>query len=353
VQLQPADLELARAYQSQVPFETLTGEQLRRMGEHAQRLHLFVTSYPVAHNAISFAVVAFLVLTDIGILLLLPAIVAARMEGAWWITVAVAVVAGSLHSLVIYSMVVFSLHEGAAHNRIFTPRGAVTRAMAALANNLCRLGSADPVYYANNHRSHHSKFGTEEDGEFLNFVPAKRYWPTLLPFAMFINYNDFVVHRPMFITRALLRSMAVSFTYHVVIGLAMWALYGFWFTVIALMLVTPHVGFFVDRLRHYSEHNLMPLDHKNGARSFGLGFWGLLIGGGPWGQPCHLIHHMFPVVPWYGQLILHRKLKALLTPRQREQFLLRPVIGFPLVCFRLLRESQRFADSVAHEASAG
>ena len=265
--------------------------------------------------------------------------------------VAGAVVVGSLHSLLIYSMMVYSLHEGAAHKRIFRPRGPVTRAFAMWANNLCRLGAADPVYYSKNHFSHHSQFGTAEDGEFLNFVSSRRYWPTMLPFAMFLNYSDFVVHRPLFITKALLRSMAVSLVYHGIYAGAMLALYGAAFPFIALMVVTPHVGFFVDRLRHFSEHNLMPLDHRNGARSFGLGFWGMLIGGGPWGQPCHLIHHMFPAVPWYAQLMLHRKLKPVLTGRQREQFLLRPVIGFPLLYFRLLREPHRFAESAAHAAT--
>jgi fatty acid desaturase len=124
------------------------------------------------------------------------------------------------------------------------------------------------------------------------------------------------------------------------------------FTFVALVLVTPHVGFLVDRLRHFTEHNLMPLDHRNGARSFGLGFWGMLVGGGPWGQPCHLIHHLFPAVPWYAQLILHHKLKSLLTDRQRGQFLLRPVVGFPLMYYRLLGEPRRFADS-AHRNPTG
>jgi len=31
--------------------------------------------------------------------------------------------------------------------------------------------------------SHHAKFGTDDDGEFLNFVMPRRYWLTLLPFA--------------------------------------------------------------------------------------------------------------------------------------------------------------------------
>ena len=104
----------------------------------------------------------------------------------------------------------------------------------------------------------------------------------------------------------------------------------------------PHVGFYLDRLRQYTEHNLMPLDNKDGSRSFGLGFWGMLIGGGPWGSPCHWEHHLVASLPWYQQLILHRDLKRILTPAQRKQYLIEPVIGYPRLLWRLLREPSRF-----------
>jgi len=29
----------------------------------------------------------------------------------------------------------------------------------------------------------------------------------------------------------------------------------------------------LDRLRQFTEHNLMPLENKDGSRSFGFGFW--------------------------------------------------------------------------------
>jgi len=87
----------------------------------------------------------------------------------------------------------------------------------------------------------------------------------------------------------------------------------------------------------------MPLDNKNGSRSFGMGFWGLLVGGGPWGSPCHWEHHLVPSLPWYQQLILHRDVVRLLTPAQRRQFLITPVIGFPKLWWQLIRESRRFA----------
>jgi hypothetical protein len=105
----------------------------------------------------------------------------------------------------------------------------------------------------------------------------------------------------------------------------------------------PHVGFWTDRLRQFTEHNLMPLENSSGSRSFGIGFWGLLIGGGPWGQPCHLVHHLVPSIPWYQQLLLHRYLVTQLTPRQRAQFLVRPFVGYPLLLWGIVRESRTFS----------
>jgi fatty acid desaturase len=107
----------------------------------------------------------------------------------------------------------------------------------------------------------------------------------------------------------------------------------------------PHVGFLCDRVRQFTEHNLMPLDNKNGSRSFGWGFWGMLVGGGPWGSPCHWEHHLVPSLPWYEQLVLHRHLARLLTPKQRQQFLLEPVVGFPKLWWKLVRETRQFAET--------
>ena len=45
-----------------------------------------------------------------------------------------------------------------------------------------------------------------------------------------------------------------------------------------------------------------------------------------------------PSIPWYQQLYLHFYVKRLMTPQQREQFMLTPVVGFPLMWWRVLRE---------------
>jgi fatty acid desaturase len=176
-------------------------------------------------------------------------------------------------------------------------------------------------------------------------VRPRRYWLTLLPLATDINYSDFVAHRPLAMTRDRLLSNLWAIPYHGAYVWYAWTHFGALFTVLAYLVVLPHIGFPVDRLRQFTEHNLMPLENRNGARSFGLGFWGLLVGGGPWGQPCHLEHHLVPSIPWYQQAILHRYVVSVLTPRQRRQFLLTPVVGFPRLWWRTIRQLDRFAAS--------
>jgi fatty acid desaturase len=73
----------------------------------------------------------------------------------------------------------------------------------------------------------------------------------------------------------------------------------------------------------------------------------LLIGGGPWGSPCHWEHHLVASLPWYQQLILHQALKRTLTPAQRAQYLLKPVVGYPMLLWRIWRETYRFERAAA------
>jgi fatty acid desaturase len=170
-----------------------------------------------------------------------------------------------------------------------------------------------------------------------------RLWKSLLPLASFFNFSDFIIHRPLDYTRSRAITAVVSVLYHGVYGYFTYRRFGLMFTLITMAVFVPHVGFYLDRARQFMEHNLMPLDNRNGARSFGIGFWGLLIGGGPWGQPCHWVHHLAPSIPWYQQIALHRHIRRLLTKRQREQFLLTPVIGFPRLLWRTLRDANAFA----------
>jgi fatty acid desaturase len=217
---------------------------------------------------------------------------------------------------------------------------------------MCRLAAAEPEFYSECHMMHHAKFGTEDDSEFLNFIFPRRLWLSFLPLAGFFNYTDFFVHR----TPAYTRSSATSgFFAAIYNGLYLFMLYHFFgllFTVIVALLM-PHISFYLDRMRQFTEHNLMPLESNSGARSMGVGFWGLLVGGGPWGQPCHLAHHIVASIPWYQQIILHRHILDLLTETQRKQFLLRPVVGFPALLWDILRKSNHFSRASAARVHAG
>jgi fatty acid desaturase len=256
--------------------------------------------------------------------------------------VVAAIISGSLHSWFIYSVGIYSLHEGAAHKLIFPSKGRLSQAAQFLAANLCRLSATDPDYYAACHMAHHAKFGTEQDSEFLNFVRPRRFWLTLLPLASFVNYSDFVAHRPLHYTRGRVISALIGVLYNGIYAYLIFRRFGGLFALIVLAL-TPHLGFYMDRMRQFTEHNLMPLENKSGTRSFGAGFFALLIGGGPWGQPCHMAHHLVASIPWYQQIALHRFIVNLLTEKQKQQFLLPPGLGFPRLLWRVVREANAFS----------
>jgi fatty acid desaturase len=244
------------------------------------------------------------------------------------------------------------LHEGAAHHLIFPGAGPLSRAASFLSTNMCRLSAAEPEHYSECHMAHHAKFGTEHDSEFLNFIFPRRLWLNFLPLGSFFNYSDFFVHRTPAYTRSSATSGLVGGLYNGLYLFMLYRFFGLLFTVIVI-LIMPHIGFYVDRMRQFTEHNLMPLENNSGARSLGVGMWGLVVGGGPWGQPCHLAHHLVASIPWYQQIILHRHIVGLLTETQRKQFLLKPIVGFPALLWDILREQNRFSRATAARVLAG
>ena len=84
-----------------------------------------------------------------------------------------------------------------------------------------------------------------------------------------------------------------------------------------------------------------------------MAFGGCWLAAVPWGQPCHLAHHMVASIPWYQQIILHRHIVGLLTETQRKQFLLKPIVGFPALLWGILRESNQFTRASAARVLAG
>lgn len=344
MKIHPEELVLARAYDRSRVFEELSPDQMHLIMERGRVLFKWYKAHPATHNFINGCVLAFVLVADGWVLLGLPRLFLAptQQNGLGWLLLA-SMLAGSMHSWLLYSVAVFSLHEGAAHNSVFSGTGALAKAAQVLSRNICRIAQAEPESYSACHMAHHSKFGTEEDSEFLNFVLPRRYWMTFWPLATFINFTDFVAHRPLRFTRSRILSDGVGVLYNGAYAYLLYRSFGLAFTLLTMLVFVPHVGFYMDRLRQFTEHNLMPLENRNGARSFGVGFWGLLLGGGPWGQPCHLVHHLVASIPWYQQIVLHRYMKTLLTERQREQFLLTPVIGFPKLLWRIVRDADAFA----------
>jgi fatty acid desaturase len=352
------ELDLARAYEQRMSFEGLSKDQMKLIMDRGRELYHWFKNHQGIHSLINLAVLLFIFSADYLILMRLPRffIPAGAGSASTLRMILAALVIGSLHSWLMYSLIVFSMHEGAAHKIVFPHDDPVSKVLNNVARNLCRLAAGEPYYYSEHHMSHHAKFGTEQDGEFLNYVTPRRYWLTLLPYANIFNYSDFVVHRPPHYTRSRVVSAFVGLAYNAGYGYFMARSYGWKFAIISIALFVPHVGFYLDRLRQYTEHNLMPLDNKDGSRSFGLGFWGMLIGGGPWGSPCHWEHHLVASLPWYQQLQLHRFVVRVLTPRQRQQYLLQPVIGYPKLLWRLWREPARFRRQLSNSrmtSSAG
>ena len=273
--LHPEELDLARAYTDNGTFEGLTAAQLQQIRDRARTLHRWFKTHPLTHSAISIAVLIFLFTADYWILLQLPRVFLG--DGPTPATSAIVVaglVAGSLHS---YLLVLAGLLHDA---RRLLAQGAVPdehapRTGGALRRAAICAGSRRPSrsIFAKYHLPHHLKFGTEEDGEFLNFVVPRRYWLSLLPLAAITNFNDFVIHRPPAYTRSRLVSVAMALTYNGVYAYLMYRAFGGLLAFIVMALL-PHVGFYLDRLRQFTEHNLMPLENENGARSLGSGILG-------------------------------------------------------------------------------
>ncbi len=337
------ELTLARAYEDCHRFEPLSDAQMNAIMMRGRSLFHWFKAHPRIHNAINLGVLALLFGADYFALVHLPGyFLPPETPTTWGRVLLASAVTGTLHSYLLYSLSVLSLHEGAAHRIVFVGKGWLVRQAQAVSAHLCRIGGGEPNHYASRHMAHHAKFGTEEDAEFLNFVIPRRYFLTFLPMAALINFSDFIIHRPARYTRGRSISTVVAAAYNGPYAYWIFVTYGPVVTLLIMLVFLPHVGFYLDRLRQFTEHNLMPLDNRNGSRSFGIGFWGLLVGGGPWGSPCHWEHHLVPSLPWYQQIALHRYVTRLLTPRQRQQFLIAPVIGFPLLWWRLISDLNAF-----------
>lgn len=229
-------------------------------------------------------------------------------------SIAFALVFGVAHGFLGYSYVVYTLHLGAGH-RLFG-EGWLRR----LAFHSSRLLFADPLQYREAHLRHHRSLGQKEDGAFTHYVLPARIIKSMLPGAGVLFPNDYKIHHGETYTLSRLQSDLIGLSF---LGFEVWIVspYHAWYwTVLALAFVAPWIGSILDRTRESIEHQLMPSDNQYGTREFGMNFWGLLWGGGPWGQPCHFSHHFAPDLNWLDQIRLHRYFRKTLRPEMLEYF---------------------------------
>ena len=334
------EIQAARLFSRECAIPRLTKLQLARWKEEARSRQSWIDARPGLHNAINTTLFAVLLAADVASWWLLSRWTGLHSPSSlrFWLGAALL---GLLHGWLLYNITSVSLHEGAGHGRLIHGRKRIAGTLRRLLNNLCRLGYADPEFYRGRHPSHHAKLGTEEDGAFTHLVRPGRVILSLLPFAGVLSFNDYRIHvgGPYSRSRAVSDLLGTAWLGAGVVVAAnltswLWAL-------LVFAVLAPWATFTFDRLRETTDHALLPTDCMDAARSLGLGFWGWLLGPGPWGQCSHLVHHLFPALPWYQQALMHPRVARDLTVEQRRHYLVTPVIGFPLLFARVLRESGR------------
>jgi len=322
-------------HEQSAQFPSITSAQLDRIKTISDRYRQWFLGHPLIHNCINLILILAIFAADFWLLTQVPENLPA--ERSLLLDVAWAIPIGLLHGWIMCGMVTFSVHEGASHNLIFQGNSKGIRWLQKISANMCRLSMVDPEYYAEGHKSHHHHFGTDKDGSFSNFVRVKRLVLSLIPASALMSYSDFFPWRPLEKTKSKSRSMVMGKLYMVGYAIYMVPNFGGIFTLVTLLMVGAWSSCILDRLREAAEHLFMPLDKTNGTRQLGLGFWGLLLGGSFWGQPCHLSHHLAPGLPWYFQVRLHFDLKRIFTKQQKTAFFLKPFTGYPKLFMHFLK----------------
>jgi hypothetical protein len=297
---------------------TLTPLQLKLIDQKSKDLLKQTLSHPHLHNLLGILLIAFLLFVDI---------YSATLKGPTGL-----IILGLVHGYILYALTVYTMHEGAGHKRIIIGN----RPLALLANNVSRLFFADPLFYQQNHPSHHQCLGTKDDKAFTQLVLPQRILKSFLPGAGLLKFNDYKIHTGDEWTNSKILSLVLGLSYtSFLIFLSTQPLVPL---IIILLIVSPWIGMTLDRLRESSEHLLVVSQDLPEARELGNTFWGYLIGGGPWGQPCHLSHHIAPALPWYQQLRLSHTLKNILTPEQKAYFFVNDgILEYPKLFIKLMK----------------
>lgn len=221
-----------------------------------------------------------------------------------------------VHGFILYSLTIYTMHEGAGHKRIIIGN----QVLSFLVNNVSRLCFADPKNYQEVHPSHHQQLGTEADQAFTQMVEPKRILISFLPGAGLLGFTDYKIHEGYTWTKSKIISLITGLTYSTLLFFMAKNNHSPMLVIFIILVGAPWVSFTLDRLRESSEHLLMKSEDLPEARELGNSFWGYVIGGGPWGQPCHLSHHIAPSLPWYQQLRLSREIKKVMNQEQRKHF---------------------------------
>ncbi|HXH31459.1 MAG TPA: hypothetical protein VNJ01_11645 [Bacteriovoracaceae bacterium] len=328
----PEELELFAKYTREElqDFPLVTDDQFEQMRTHSRKLKEWEKQHWVFHNTLNVVVLTLLVSLMVYFGMILPTQLAPSYSMLF--------LCAGLYGFVSYSLCIFTLHEGAGHNSIIRNHGPISRALGFVANNLCRLSFADSSYYHSIHPQHHHSTATENDCAFTNYVMPKRFLISMLPLSGVMPYCDYKIHTPPTMTKSKLVTDLIGTTWILIIAYQLLT-HGYSVLMTAVFIVfMTWVSFTVDRIRETTEHNLMPGNKNNVARSFGPNLWGLFICGGPWGQVCHLMHHMLPSATWYQQIILHYRFKAIATPAQLEAFCMQGgMLDYPKVAYKILR----------------
>ncbi len=322
MRVDPQDIERAREYWKDQDYPRFSAEQLAEVRNRVRLAEARLAQSPRLHNVLGLLTLSFLFVADLAALAFAP---------SFWAVAA-------LHGFLAYGIIVYSMHEGAAHGaivkvptRLSEREKALWRPLRAFSQNACRAFFADPIFYREKHALHHAYFATDKDGLFTNYFNPWRLALSLLPIYGGSKYNDFRIHNSSLPSPSRARSAAVGVLYLLICLSVMRGVGGFTWpqTLLAVVVVGPWISVSLDRLRETMEHDLMPLDTAHGTRELGADVWGLLLGGGPWGQPCHLSHHYGATLPWYEQLRLSREFYAIATPEQRQFYFVRGGVGFP------------------------
>jgi fatty acid desaturase len=240
------------------------------------------------------------------------------------------------HGTLGYQWVIYGIHEGAGHGLFRRGNSRITRLLRFLAFHSSRLMMADPVHYHEQHKSHHRFTGTEQDGSQTNFVLGRRVLLSLLPGAGILFPNDYRVHHGEGFSRSLAISGIIGFARVMIEVRALSLRFSLTECLVLLLLLSPWVGLALDRIRESLEHHLMPRSPTYGTRELGFSPLSLWITGGPWGQPCHLAHHLAPELNWYQQIRLHSALEQEILNEEQLAF-----FGFQTPILRLIRDQIR------------